>query len=206
MTVVLDLETGEILRAAEGRSAAAVVPSPRRLRAARVPLQAVAMANAAVDATRRDMYRDLQGLERRVIKATRFLLLKGGEKLDHSALLHLERLESLNQPLYRAHLLEEDLRRFWSMPSETDAERFLGAWIARALATRLRHIVSLAKPLRAQRGGFLACFRHPISTGPLEGLNSKIKVLKGQACGFRDFECLKLRLAFIHESTPTCAG
>ena len=83
---------------------------------------------------------------------------------------------------------------------------FLGAWIARALATRLKHIVSLAKSLRAHRGGLLAYYRHPISTGPLEGLNNKIKVLKRQAYGFRDSEYLKLRLAFIHESTPTFVG
>jgi transposase len=235
MTVVLDLETGAILHAVEGRSAAAVIPFLRRLRAAGAPLQAVAMdmwpaymlavqevfpdvaivhdpyhvvsmANDAVDATRRDMYRQLHGSQRQVIKGTRFLLLKGGEKLDHSALLHLERLESLNQPLYRTYLLKEDLRRLWSMPSEKDAKQFLGAWIARALATRLKHVVSLAKSLRAHRRGLIAYFQHPISTGPLEGLNNKIKVLKRQAYGFRDLEYLKLRLAFIHESTPTFAG
>lgn len=235
MTVVLNLETGEIIHAAEGRSAAAVMPFLRRLRAAGAALQAVAMdmwpayllavqevwpgvaivhdpyhvvsmANEAVDATRRDMYRELHGTQRQLIKGTRFLLLKGGEKLDHSALVHLERLESLNQPLYRAYLLKEDLRRFWSMPSQKDAKRFLGAWIARALATRLKHIVSLAKSLRGHRRGLLAYYQHRISTGPLEGLNNKIKVLKRQAYGFRDLEYLKLRLAFIHESTPTFAG
>ena len=120
--------------------------------------------------------------------------------------MHLERLESLNQPLYRAYLLKEDLRRFWSMPSQKDAKRFLGAWIARALATRLEAVVSLAKSLRGHRRGLLAYYQRRISTGPLEGLNNEIKVLKRRAYGFRDLEFLKLRLAFIHESTPSFAG
>jgi transposase len=235
MTVILDLDTGRILHAAEGRSADAVIPFMRKLKAAGVQLQAVAMdmwpayslgvrevfkdvpivhdpyhvvamANAAIDATRRDMYRDLKGQDRNVLKGSRFLLLKGGERLDHSALTHLERLEHLNQPLFKTYLLKEDLRRFWRCPDRKVAKKFLGAWIARALATRLKHFVHLAKSLRVHRNELLAYFDHRISTGPLEGVNNKIKVLKRQAYGFRDMEYLKLRLAFIHESTPAFTG
>jgi transposase len=82
----------------------------------------------------------------------------------------------------------------------------VGAWIARALATHLKHIVSLAWSLSAHRSGLLAYFQHRNSTGPLQGLNNTIEVLKHQAYGFCDLEYLKLRLAFIHESTPTFAG
>lgn len=235
MTVVLDLESGEILHSAEGRSADAVIPFLRRLRAARAPLMAVAMdmwpayllavrdvfpkveivhdpyhvvsmANTAVDTTRREMYRDLRGPERNVLKGSRFLLLRGGERLDQDALLHLERLQSLNKPLFQAYLLKEDLRRFWTMPSTTAARKFLGAWIARCLATGIKPMVSLAKSLRAHRRGLLAHFDYPISTGPLEGINNKIKVLKRQAYGFRDLDYFKLRLAFIHEATPAFPG
>jgi len=235
MTVILDLDTGRILHAAEGRGADAVIPFMWRLKAAGVHLQAVAMdmwpayslgvrevfkdvpivhdpyhvvalANAAIDATRRDMYRDLRGQNRKVLKGTRFLLLTGGERLDYSALAHLERLEHLNRPLFQAYLLKEDLRRFWRCFDRQAAKKFLGAWIARALATRLKHIVHLAKSLRAHRNALLDYFDHRISTGPLEGLNNKIKVLKRQAYGFRDVEYFKLRLAFLHESTPAFAG
>jgi transposase len=235
MTVILDLDSGRILHAAEGRSADAVIPFMRRLKAAGVQLRAVAMdmwpayslgvrevfedvpivhdpyhivamANAAIDATRRDMYRDLKGQDRKVLKGSRFLLLKGGERLDHSAVTHLEKLEHLNRPLFQAYLLKEDLRRFWRCADRKAAKKFLGAWIARALATRLKHLVRLAKSLRAHRHGLLSYFDHRISTGPLEGVNNKIKVLKRQAYGFRDIEYFKLRLAFLHESTPAFAG
>jgi transposase len=52
----------------------------------------------------------------------------------------------------------------------------------------------------------LSWFHYPISTGPLEDLNNKIKVLKRQAYGFRDLDYFKLRPYFIHESTPAFPG
>jgi transposase len=43
-----------------------------------------------------------------------------------------------------------------------------------------------AKTLQAHRSGILAWYDYPISTGPLEGVNTKITVLKRQAYGFRN--------------------
>jgi transposase len=70
----------------------------------------------------------------------------------------------------------------------------------------LKHFLRLADTLQEHRSGLLSYFRHRISTGPLEGLNNKIKVLKRQAYGFRDMLYFKLRLYFIHESVPAVAG
>jgi transposase len=45
-----------------------------------------------------------------------------------------------------------------------------------------------AGTLMARRDGIPAYHDYPISTGPLEGANNKIKTMKRQAYGFRDFE------------------
>ena len=110
MTVVLNLETGEILHRHEGKDAEALLPFLWKLKRRGVSLQAVAMdmspayaaavrtvfrtldivhdpyhvvalANTALDDTRRDMCRELTGEERTLLKGTRFLLLKGLENL-----------------------------------------------------------------------------------------------------------------------------
>ena len=47
---------------------------------------------------------------------------------------------------------------------------------------------------------------YPISTGPLEGANNKIKTMKRQAYGFRDMEFFKLRITAIHESKHALVG
>lgn len=235
MTVVLDLETGEILYAHKGKDAQALAPFLKRLRRRNINLQAVAidmsdayikaitqvlpkvdivhdpfhvvaLAQRAIDETRRDMCRELEGEPRRVLKGTRFLLLKGLENLKESALERLMKLMQLNEPLYRAYLLKEDLRMFWNMLNRAAGESFLDGWIAEAHATGLKHFMTLASTLNKHRARLLTYFKHRISTGPLEGLNNKIKVLKRQAYGFRDMEYFQLRLYFLHDATPAFPG
>lgn len=236
MTVVMDLETGAVLHAAEGRGAAALVPFLERLKRAHVPLKAVAMdmseayakavrqvfgdkvdivhdpyhvvalANEAIDETRRDMVRELQGDERKALKGTRFLLLKGLENLKQSSLGRLAQLMEVNEPLYQGYLLKEELRTFWSLPDAGAGAAFLDDWTRQARATELKHFRRLADTLDSHRPGLLAYFRHRLSTGPLEGLNNKIKVLKRQAYGFRDMAFFKLRLYFIHEAACVLPG
>ncbi|MDR1494153.1 MAG: transposase, partial [Planctomycetaceae bacterium] len=45
-----------------------------------------------------------------------------------------------------------------------------------------------------------------ISTGPLEGLNNKIKTMKRQTYGFRDLEFFKLKILAIHNARYELAG
>lgn len=235
MTVVLDLETGEILHAHRGRDAGSLRPFFWKLKRHGVRPRAVAMdmseaysnavrevfgttvdivhdpyhvvvlANRAIDETRRDMVRRLQGEERKVLKGTRYLLLRGLENLSDEALDQLTRLMEINRPLYQVYLLKEELRMFWNLPGSQTGNDFLDSWIAQARALDNDHFARLAQTLDDHRPGLLAYFRHRISTGPLEGLNNKIKVLKRLAYGFRDLEYFQLRLFFLHEQLPTHA-
>jgi len=235
MTVVMDLETGAILYAQEGRDAQALVPFLKRLKRSRAKLQAVAidmsqayrnavqevfpklaivhdgyhvvaLANKAIDETRRDLYRELKGDERKVMKGSRFLLLRGAERLRGEAKQRLDALMAANEPLYTAYLLKEELRMFWAMGDEETAELVLDNWLEEARASGLKHFEKLAETIDKNRRGLLSYFQHRISTGPLEGMNNKIKVLKRQAYGFRDNAYFKLRLYFIHEATPAFPG
>ena len=161
MTVVMDLEHGAILYAAEGRNAQALVPFLRRLKRSRAKLaavaidmsqaylnavrevfpdlaivhdayHAVALANKAIDETRRYLYRDLAARERTVIKGSRFLFLRGAERLEEGPRERLGALMALNEPLYTAYLLKEQLRMFWAMGDEETAEAVLTNWLAEA--------------------------------------------------------------------------
>ena len=236
MTVVLDLESGTIVHVQEGKDAAAVVEFLRRLKRRGVTLKAVAidmseayrqavrsvfgerveivhdpyhvvaLVNHAIDETRREMMRELADAEREALKGNRFVLLRGFERLNEKGQIRLAELMALNQPLYELYLLKENLRRFWRMPNEAKAKEFLEAWIIVAKATTSKHFKRLAGTLEEHRAGLLAYFRHPITTGPLEGINNKIKVLKRQAYGFRDMEYFKLRLLFLNDDTYAFPG
>ncbi len=170
------------------------------------PFHVVAQANEAIDETRRNLVRSLSGPERKVVKGTRFLLRKGLESLRPGSLERLMVRMEANEPLYQAYLLKEDLRQFWSLPDAEAGSAFLDDWTAEARALGHVHFARLANTLDAHRPGLLAYFRHRISTGPLEGLNNKVKVLKRQAYGFRDMEYFKLRLYFLHETPLMLTG
>jgi transposase len=170
------------------------------------PYHVVAMVNKAIDETRRDMARELDQPERQYIKGSRFLLLKGLENLSPHSLERLMKLMEVNQPLYQAYLLKEDLRMFWNLQDEQMGKLFLDTWINEARSLKLTHFIKLADTLERHYKGLLSYFKHRISTGPLEGLNNKIKVLKRQAYGFRDNFYFKLRLYFIHEATLAFSG
>ena len=64
----------------------------------------------------------------------------------------------------------------------------------------------MAKTLDAHRSGLLAYYDYPISTGPLEGTNNKIKTMKRQAYGFSDHEFFKLKILAIHEAKYALVG
>ena len=133
-------------------------------------------------------------------------MLKGLESLKESSMSRLMALMELNEPLYKAYLLKEDLRMFWSLPDAEAGKAFLDEWTAEARALGNRHFMRLADTLNSHRPGLLAYFKHRISTGPLEGLNNKIKVLKRQAYGYRDMAFFKLRHYFLHETSVLMPG
>ena len=56
------------------------------------------------------------------------------------------------------------------------------------------------------RTGILAYYDYPISTGPLEGTNNKIKTMERQAYGFRDLEFFKLKILALHETKYALVG
>jgi transposase len=78
--------------------------------------------------------------------------------------------------------------------------------VRRAEASGIKVLRQMARTLTAHSAGLLAYYDYPISTGPLEGTNNKIKTLKRQAYGFRDQEFFKLKILAIHEARYALVG
>ena len=66
--------------------------------------------------------------------------------------------------------------------------------------------MQFANTLQGHRNGLLAWYDHPISTGPLEGFNNKIKTLKRRAYGYRNQEYFKLKILALHRSQYALVG
>jgi len=126
--------------------------------------------------------------------------------MDHNEQQRMEEALRLNSSLATAYYLKEDLRQLWQCPDKPAAETFLDDWIARARASNVPMLHKFAQTLDDHREGILAYFDFPISTGPLEGTNNKIKTLQKQAYGFRDMEFFKLKIYALHESRYALVG
>jgi transposase len=167
------------------------------------------LLNEKLTELRRQLYREAVGpLQKKVLKGIRWLLLMNSENLDeeqHEA-ARLEEALALNRPLAMAYYLKEELRRFWNQPSYHAALRFLTNWCRRAEASGIRLLQQFAKTLRGHRSGLLAWYAHPISTGPLEGVNNKIKLMQRRAYGYRDLELFKLRILSLHTTRFELVG
>jgi len=169
----------------------------------------IKLYNDGLSDLRRKLYHEATDLmQKQVIKGTRWLLLKNPENLNqerHEA-QRLEDALQLNKPLALAYYLKEDLRRLWEQPSKAVAAAFLEDWIARAEAAGIAFLNRFSKTLALHRRGILAYYDYPISTGPLEGTNNKIKTMKRQAYGFRDLEFFKLKILALHETRYALVG
>jgi len=169
----------------------------------------IKLFNDKLSAFRRELYRALTDAgQRRLLKGTRWLLLKNPENLDSARDEH-QRLRdalALNTPLTVAYYLKEDLRQIWGQPDKATARRVLRDWVSRARASGIAMLVQFAATLVQHQRGILAYYNYRISTGPLEGTNTKIQLMKRQAYGFRDQEFFKLKILGIHETKHALVG
>ena len=63
-----------------------------------------------------------------------------------------------------------------------------------------------AQTLEEHREGILNYYDYPISTGPLEGTNTKIQLMKRKAYGYRDDDFFKLKILASHETRCELVG
>ncbi len=232
MTVVLNLQTGDVLFVGPGKSGETLRPFLRRLKRSGARIEAVAMdmskaytawvkdhcpnarivydkfhvvkkMNEAVDEVRREQQRRLETREgRRMLKGTRWLLLRGQGQLEADRQAELEELLRWNQPLAVSYQLKEKLRLLWDEAGFAKGEEFLDEWCAQAVASGVKPLMKMAKTLTAHRSGILAYFDcGRLTSARVEGFNNKIRWLIRQAYGYRDWEYFTLKVYHLPDST-----
>jgi transposase len=136
---------------------------------------------------------------RAVIKGARWLLLRNYTNIDKlEDRVRLQELLAANRKLAKVYILKDDLKHLWDYRYPTAALRFWNGWYSRAARSRIAPLVHFAKKLRFYLSTIIAHCTWHLSTGLLEGITHKLKVIKRMAYGFRDEEYffLKIRAAF----------
>lgn len=169
----------------------------------------VKLLNQKLTQLRRELYRQATSdLKKQVLKGTRWLLLKNPENLDplKGEPGRLRQALRLNESLATAYYLKEDLRQIWEQPNRRAARTKLLDWYHQALSSGIRVLHDFARTLLKHAQGILAWYDYPISTGPLEGTNNKIKTLNRQHYGLRDADFFTLKLYQLHETKYALVG
>ncbi len=161
----------------------------------------VKLMNDKLTQLRRELQREAETmLDKKVLKGLRWLLLKHNEDLDEEKNERARLMEALglNQSLMIAYYLKEDLGQIWQQRNKAIAGRFLADWCARARASGIRVLQTMANTLQGHRTGILNWYDFPISTGPIEGINNKIGALQRMAYGYRDPDYFIMKLYALH--------
>jgi transposase len=136
--------------------------------------------------------------ERKVLKGSRWLLLRNADGLKRKDRVKLRELLAANRRLATVYVLKDDLKSLWDYRLPNWAKNFFLEWRWRAMHSRIEPLKRFARQLQEKLDGVLAHCQYPLHTSLLEGINNKIKVIKRMAYGFRDHDYffLKIRAAF----------
>lgn len=132
----------------------------------------------------------------KVLKHTRWCLLKRPENLTEKQEATLKDLLRLNLRTVRAYLLKEDFQGLWQYVSAAWAGKFIDRWCKRAMRSRLEPMKKVAQTIRNHRALILNWFKAKgqLSSGAVEGLNNKLKVITRRSYGFRTFRATEVAL------------
>ncbi len=162
-----------------------------------------------IDEVRREEVRNAETVDdAKVIKGSRYLLLKNRSDLKPKQRIRLRELLSVNERLSAVYQLKDQLKLIYRYRRRGWAKKAIDQWCEMAGEIDHAEMRRFIGRLRFFEEGILNHCDHPISTSPLEGVNNKIKVIKRKAYGFHDslYFALKVKQSLPGRKTTTKTG
>jgi transposase len=130
------------------------------------------------------------------LKHMRWKLLRRFSRVRGRARGQLGRLLRTKLETARAWALKDLFEHFWTYKSWRHAGDFLDYWTWRALRSRIEPMKKAARMLRTHEDLILNWFKAKgeISSGAVEGLNNKIRVVTRRSYGFRTYDAMETAL------------
>ena len=153
--------------------------------------------NEAIDNVRKEETKSLaaNGYEP-VLKNSRWALMKNPSNRTQHQAAKIKELLQYELKSIKCLLYCKDFEKFWTYTSVTWAEKFFDSWIKNAMRSKIEPFKKKVKMLKNHKPLLLNWFRADgrYSSGPVEGLNNRVKLTMRKAYGFREFEVLKIAL------------
>ena len=134
-----------------------------------------------------DEVRRMEQAKNPLLRRTRYIWLKNPEKLtvEQSKQLATLRNENLKTAkVYQMKLTFQDIYR--NIREPLIAEEAIKKWLSWAVRSRLEPVKAFAKLVKRHFKGILRFFITRLTSGVMEGINSRIQEIKRKARGFRN--------------------
>ena len=142
----------------------------------------IQLLNKAQDEVRR-----MEQKQNPLLTGSRFIWLKNPSNLTAKQSKKLETLRHENLKtarVYQMKLTFQDIYRYIHEPKA--AEAAIVKWLSWAVRSRLEPIKRFAKTVKSHFDGILRYFSSRLTSGAVEGINSRIQEIKRRARGFRN--------------------
>ena len=124
-------------------------------------------------------------------RGSKFLLLRNGADLTEAERQALEKILQRSKRLRKAYESKEELRTIYESPLTVETgKRHLEEWLNRAQ----KIFSEVTTTIRNHLDGICNYFRSRTTSGAMEGINNRIKLIKRQAYGFVNFGNFRKRL------------
>ena len=204
LTIVRDLEKGNVLHIGDGKGSDALSGFTLRLKRNNVKIKAVSLdfgrpytkwakeaipeseivydhfhliklMNDKVDKIRRSTMAKLEDEEKKKLKNKRWLFLRNIENLKDDTREELEDLKVIYNELGTASMMKEALRNIYLIAEYDDEAEFaFETWCKMAIETGISYLKTITQNIK----GILSFWNIRISNAHMEGFNNKIRWLK----------------------------
>jgi transposase len=124
-------------------------------------------------------------------KGSKFILLKNGSELTEAEKVKLEDILSRSKRLRNAYQWKEEFRDIYETSTTVEEGKLrLEEWLCKAQAVYSDAITTIRNHLE----GICNYFINRTTSGVMEGINNRIKLIKRQAYGFVNFDNFRARL------------
>lgn len=148
----------------------------------------------ALDAVRKRIQKQFSKSHRIYFKHSKSILTKPEAKLKDEQRQQLYVMLDCSADLSTAHFLKEQLYKILNDKNKKQAQINLKDWIAEAKESQIPEFKSAIKAYTNWFESIINSCGSDITNGFTEGCNNKIKVLKRNAYGYRDFDRFRKRI------------
>ena len=216
VTVFADMDSGEVLFAAKGKDSGAIKAFAEELpkhhaHSGQIKELAIDMSPAFISGAGEylpeasvtfDKFHVIQALNKAqdevrrmeqkhnpLLTSSRYIWLKNPENLTAKQKEQLETLRHENlktAKVYQMKMTFQDIYR--SIYEPAAAEEAVKKWLSWAVRSRIEPVKSFAKMVKAHFDGIMRYFTSRLTTGTMEGINSRIQEIKRRGRGFRNID------------------